>query len=99
MVLPEELPSTDDEEDAADAWGWGDEEDTAVPFSQAPVNNQSAAAIPIISIATREVTLSEKYYISRIPQPLFNSVKKIYDDGARLTQPEFVPIAPVRDIC
>jgi len=34
--------------------------------------------------------LSEKYWISSIPQTILITIEKLYEDAAKLTQPEFV---------
>jgi hypothetical protein len=83
-----------DDDDAADAWGWGDEEiaededakDTdvlAMAPSKPPLERH-------IAPETREVTLSEPYWTSSLPQPVFSTVTDIYSDAARLTSTECV---------
>ena len=36
--------------------------------------------------AVREVTLTEKYTISSMPDPVYNTIKSIIEDGATLTR-------------
>lgn len=88
-------PANDDD-DTEDAWGWGDEVEVDEPMSEdvepsaehSPVDGRS-------SPETREIILSEKYKISSIPQPIFNTISGIFNDGARLTSPECVCSFPV----
>lgn len=104
IKIPQQTPDIEDEDDGADAWGWGDDDDDAEIDATAgnpePTNFRTAQeSEPINALkrpsllqnpSTREMTLSERYWISSIPQPVFNSVKKLYDDAAELTQPESV---------
>lgn len=88
-------PSPIDIDDAAAAWGWGDEEAIAEDEDTPPqpASTQPASSTPQqprISPETREMTLSEKYWTSSLPQPVFNTVVQIYDDGAQLIKPEYV---------
>jgi hypothetical protein len=93
--VPQDTPLEDD--DAADAWGWRDDDvdidDAADPEPTpqgAPVVSElRAAAVPHAS-AIREMILSEKYWISSIPQAILTTIEKLYEDAAKLTQPEFV---------
>ena len=88
------LVAHEDDDDAADAWGWGDED---VVNEATPENNSeppprttipNSRAIP----ETREITLSETYYTSSIPQPVFNTVAGLFNDGAKLASAEYVLI-------
>jgi centromere/kinetochore protein ZW10 len=84
-------PSVEDDDDgAADAWGWGDDDDvTAEPIpGPLPVEDMQHSSEPEIRSELREMTLSEPYWISSIPKPMFDIIKGIYDDGAELTKPE-----------
>lgn len=75
-----------EDDDGTDAWGWGDDDtEIAEPTSPSP---------PMIEPSQkREVTLSEKYSISSMPQPVFDLVTNIYDDGAKLAKMENAPVA------
>jgi len=84
----------DDDEESADAWGWGDEDvvDEPAPENVAgqpshgnPTNPHSQ---PVSQ--TREITLSETYYHSSMPRPVFKTVADIFNDGARLAGPEYI---------
>lgn len=91
-VTPAVASAVTDDDDAADAWGWGDEDAVDQPTAEdvgqpASGDNQPNAQS---SPETREVTLSETYYSSSIPQPLFKTIAGIFNDGARLTSPESV---------
>lgn len=78
------------DDDSADAWGWGDDEtgdgeNTAVEDETTP----EGAEAPIhdrITDAVREVTLTETYTISSMPDPVYNTIKSIIEDGATLTR-------------
>ena len=84
-------PPNEDDDDAADAWGWGDDDATDEPTQDLkPVEEKEHPKGPEIGSAMREVTLSEPYWISSIPNLVFDVIKAIYDDGAELTKPEYV---------
>ena len=88
-IVPETLEYNDD---AADAWGWG-EEDVDEPSSEKvpeplPGNNPANA---VAAPETREITLSETYYTSSIPMPVFQTVAGLFNDGAKLTSSQYVP--------
>jgi hypothetical protein len=77
------------DDDSADAWGWGDEtgdgENTTVEDETTP----EGAEAPIhdrINDTVREVTLTETYTISSMPDPVYNTIKSIIEDGATLTR-------------
>ena len=78
------------DDDAIDAWGWGDDTDDPI----AEVVDQPASRESQLHAQngpdTREVTLSERYHSSSMPQPVFNTVAGIFKDGARLTTSECV---------
>lgn len=86
-----ETPASEEnqDDDAADAWGWGDEdaveEDKPKPLVKAQTNVQETAkeAIPE---PLREVTLTEQYMISAMPGPVLEAMSFILDDAATLTQ-------------
>lgn len=78
--------------DEEDAWGWGDEvavesptdaRSTPIPATLSPIKSHHSAE-------KRNVTLSEKYWISSIPSTIFSHIVSIYEDGAKLMQPEYV---------
>ncbi|KAF4626360.1 hypothetical protein G7Y89_g11800 [Cudoniella acicularis] len=95
----------EDEDDGADAWGWGDEDATEtspiddepniLPGVAAPATNDSSEQQSLVGDA-REMTLSEKYWTSSMPQSVLATVVGIYNDGAILTQPENeqIPVTP-----
>ncbi len=80
----------DQDDDSADAWGWGDDEaaDAENTTAESETNPEGAGA-PFherTSDVVREVTLREKYTISSMPDPVYNTIKSIIEDGATLTQ-------------
>lgn len=87
------IDAGENEDDAADAWGWGDddgaEEEAPNTASDLAAAQSSAPALARrITPETREMTLSEKYWTSSLPQPVYTTVVQIYNDGAQLTKPE-----------
>ncbi|CZR67503.1 uncharacterized protein PAC_17402 [Phialocephala subalpina] len=106
VTTPSPIELTDNEDDAADAWGWGDEDIAeeealdpiaALAAAQTSAPQSSAPALPRrITPETREMTLSEKYWTSSLPEPVYKTVVQIYNDGAQLTKPEseHIPVAP-----
>jgi len=89
-----QTPTTDNDDDGADAWGWGDDDGAEI----SPVLEHSNADRPQIDRAVtpemREVTLSEPYWTSSMPKPLFQTITDIYGDGADLTKKgsESIPV-------
>ncbi|KAF8850831.1 hypothetical protein BDZ45DRAFT_184064 [Acephala macrosclerotiorum] len=98
------IEAADNEDDAADAWGWGDDDaaedaapDPVAALTAAQTSTPIAPSLPRrITPETREMTLSEKYWTSSLPQPVYKTVVQIYNDGAQLTKPEseHIPVAP-----
>ena len=94
------LPDADSIDDAADAWGWADEDDD-IETNVEPSNGGDDALKPQFTPQpmqpeTRQMTLSEKYWITSLPQPVFNTVVDMFNDGASLTKPEVehIPVTP-----
>lgn len=82
-----------DDDDGADAWGWGDEdvEDTTGESRDqpTPMAKQTKKAEPEAPRQVhRKVTLTEKYIISSMPGPVFNTITNIVEDGVKLTREE-----------
>lgn len=88
--------------DEDDAWGWGDDNEVAVetptdelPDTQRTLKTPHLPASPTTlndPAEKRNLTLSEKYWTSSIPSKIFNHVVTIYEDGAKLMQPEYVHV-------
>lgn len=79
---PQQEPRVDE---AAEAWGWGDDD--------APEEAQSeTASRPTVAALeqTREMTLKETYNISSMPEPVLQLIFAILEDGATLTQAQYV---------
>lgn len=75
-------------------WGWGDDDDIIID-DQIENNEQSTAASAKLSSdpqasSVREVTMSETYYTTSLPQSLMKAVTEIYEEGAELLKPESV---------
>lgn len=82
---------TSEDDDVADAWGWGDDDatDDTVPEPK-PVEYTRPLAPGESEPAMREMTLSEPYWTSAIPKAVFDTISVIYNDGAELTKAECV---------
>lgn len=90
----------DEEDDGADAWGWGDEDEELAPAKEeqasaapsAPQSSQpsppKADSPPPRKDSQREVTLTEQYTISSMPNPVFKTIIDIIEDGVMLTREE-----------
>lgn len=79
------------DDDEAEAWGWGDEDDPIEPEIEHEENGPSKT-VPVVPVqakgpeAVREVTLTEKYTISSMPEPVLKIISSILEDAATLTQ-------------
>ncbi|KFY26992.1 hypothetical protein V493_03754 [Pseudogymnoascus sp. VKM F-4281 (FW-2241)] len=87
-VLKEAAP---DDDDVADAWGWGDEDEEEAPAEieekPAPAPGKVETLEPHGSREVqREVTLTEKYTVSSMPEPVFDTINEIIEDGVTLTR-------------
>jgi centromere/kinetochore protein ZW10 len=89
-VLKDAAP---DDDDGADAWGWGDEDEEEAPAeteeqpAPAPVPEKPEILEPQARREVqREVTLTEKYTVSSMPEPVFNTISQIIEDGVTLTR-------------
>lgn len=95
-----EVAPDDQEDDGAEAWGWGDEDEELKPAKEeqaatAPSVPQSsgtsspkADSPPPRKDSQREVTLTEQYTISSMPDPVFKTIIDIIEDGVMLTREE-----------
>jgi centromere/kinetochore protein ZW10 len=90
------------DDDAADAWGWGDDDIADEPVAEPnPAEEKQPSKNEGTTPEMREVTLSEPYWTSSIPKPVFDTINVIYHDGAELTKPECVFssfICPLTDL-
>lgn len=87
--------TADDEDDAADAWGWGDDDATeqTEPESKPQAPKTQTKKHKTLSTApdeSREMVLKETYHISSMPEPVLELILALLEDGAALTQPEYV---------
>ncbi|KAL3418199.1 is centromere binding protein at prophase [Phlyctema vagabunda] len=84
-------PIIDDDETASwsDNWGFGDD-DTAQADDTTDSKPQESAPIE------KEITVSETYTISSIPQHVFDAIKSVLEDAAALSQEnrEQLPVSP-----
>lgn len=71
-------------DDGGEAWGWGDDEPHEEPEKHTAPRPSTAAP------EQREMTLKETYNISSMPEPVLQLVFAILEDGATLTQAEYV---------
>jgi centromere/kinetochore protein ZW10 len=90
------------DDDAADAWGWGDDVIADEPVSEPnPAEEKQPSKNERTTPEMREITLYEPYWTSSIPKPVFDTINVIYHDGAELTKPECVFssfICPLTDL-
>ncbi|KAL2068605.1 hypothetical protein VTL71DRAFT_14942 [Oculimacula yallundae] len=100
VFSPIPTPDEDQIDDAADAWGWGDDDaiDADAPVEPIPAEprQEEPPSIRQEIPATREMTLSEKYFTSSLPRTVYSMVEGVYADGALLTKPEneYIPVTP-----
>ncbi|KAH6673050.1 centromere/kinetochore protein-like protein zw10 [Halenospora varia] len=105
IIAAAEDEEEDDADDAADAWGWGDEDaaetevspvKTKLDMKTRKQSTSGKSEKPNLAGDVREITLSEKYWTSSMPQPVLDTVLEIYEDGARLTKAanETLPVTP-----
>jgi protein transport protein DSL1/ZW10 len=85
--------AVNDDDDVADAWGWGDEDEgeAAEKTEEKPASipEETETLEPQAKMEVqREVTLTEKYTVSSMPDPVFNAIKQIIEDGVTLTREE-----------
>ncbi|KFY36495.1 hypothetical protein V494_05027 [Pseudogymnoascus sp. VKM F-4513 (FW-928)] len=82
--------AADDDDDGADAWGWGDEDEGEAPAEAeepAPEPEKPKKSEPHgMKEVQREVTLTEKYTVSSMPEPVFDTIRHIIEDGVTLTR-------------
>jgi centromere/kinetochore protein ZW10 len=88
-----------DDYDAGDAWGWGDEDDgetigaddptpigEPAPPPQARLNISASLDPSPPRETTREITLTERYTISSIPDAVYKTIIDIIQDAVALTR-------------
>lgn len=99
---PEE-PAITEDDDTADAWGWNEQDDpvvaddndaaaAALPSSPEsdPVTAPPMAARRPSQHGPREMTLTEKYRISSMPESVLDIITSIIEDGTKLSGRECV---------
>lgn len=78
-------------EDDAEAWGWGDDEDgdesIENPQNQSMDKSKPARSEGVTSHAPREVTLTERYTITDIPESILAIVRQQVTDSTAISQP------------
>lgn len=82
------------DDDDGDAWGWGDEdEETSVDASQAKhaakassINGNGASQ----HASPREVTLTERYTVTDIPEAILTIIRQQVADSDAITHPAYV---------
>lgn len=88
---PEEPKQETQDDDGGDAWGWGDDDTQQEPRNEPAARQPSSAPAPA---EQREMTLKETYHISSMPEPVLQLIFAILEDGAALTQAEYVATNP-----
>ncbi|KAH8598209.1 hypothetical protein B0O99DRAFT_616160 [Bisporella sp. PMI_857] len=81
------------DDDADDAWGWGDDPTESTDIDVQPEDAKAESPIAQNSNRNRAVTMKEMYRISSIPQPVYDSITNICEDGAKLAKTDNSPIA------
>ncbi|CAK7563061.1 MAG: ribosome bioproteinsis protein ytm1 [Sporothrix epigloea] len=92
--------SINEDDRAADAWGWGDENTSDAdeqPRQQlksaspkmARKQTLSASAQQPQQQAARQMVMKEKYFISTMPDPLLDLISSILEDGAALMSADY----------
>jgi centromere/kinetochore protein ZW10 len=81
----------DEEEDPADAWGWGDDDQAGGQVNPGAASKPTPSGKPQAGQhqVTRELTLKETYYISSMPEPVLALILALVEDGAALTQEHY----------
>ncbi|KAF2454783.1 hypothetical protein BDY21DRAFT_290610 [Lineolata rhizophorae] len=102
MAKPEQDGDDYAEDDAEEAWGWGDEDGEAnkpaAPKSQAPGNgalktNGTGAKGVQQEPREREVELRENYTITAVPDGILEIIAQVIADAEELAQPRFADTA------
>lgn len=95
-VAIEDQRHVSDEDDGAEAWGWGDEDDGGSPTStrsrlaQDPPLSSKKNDLPIPKPpAEREVTLRETYTISNLPQEILEIIVNVISESESLQTSNF----------
>lgn len=76
-----------------DAWGWGEDDDNAEPEIDEPTRIErepTPQPPPKKAPQLLQKTITEKYWTSSLPQPILKTINEIFNDGARLLEPEYV---------
>jgi centromere/kinetochore protein ZW10 len=83
-----------EEDDMEDAWGWGDGDDVMEdpvadedPLPPMEVASPASPARTRSHPNQREVTLTERYLVSQMPERVLHNIKHIIGDSATLSQP------------
>ena len=91
--LINEAPPND--EDVDEAWGWNDDDDDVDSEAAKPAQlkemyslQEAPSPADTRNKSTREMTMTERYWTSSLPQPIVATIRQIYEDGAKLLQPE-----------
>ena len=81
----------EEEDDPTEAWGWGDEAQNDDTAPEPALTAPSSSSKP----QTRELTFKETYSISSLPQPVLDLIASLAEDGAALTEGDYVnsPVA------
>ncbi|KEQ95618.1 hypothetical protein AUEXF2481DRAFT_4591 [Aureobasidium subglaciale EXF-2481] len=101
-AVSSEQPAKDEnmeEDDAADAWGWGDDEQVAdeAPKLSSPKKTKKAASTEqVTQSGDRELTLRETYTVTAVPDGILDIVLQVVSDAETLTDPSYLgsPIGP-----
>jgi protein transport protein DSL1/ZW10 len=91
---------SEDDEEAADAWGWGDEENDQ---ESAEMDHKSSLTEETLTMrdghstsrdhGPREITLTEHYIVTDIPDSVIDLIDKQISDSESLKLPEYVALS------
>jgi protein transport protein DSL1/ZW10 len=93
----QEITTTNDDEDGADAWGWGDENEEIEHSSSFPAETKQHSLETVRKkgpTAPKSITLRETYTITHIPSTIITLISSVLDDATTLSSPSF----PIHEI-
>ncbi|KAH8693632.1 Centromere/kinetochore Zw10-domain-containing protein [Talaromyces proteolyticus] len=79
------------DDDADDAWGWGDDNEDRNPVEkeEAPLRNPHQEKSSSKPTAAKEITLTETYMVTDIPDSIITLVMRQISDSQSLSGPDF----------
>ena len=81
--------NTNNEDDATDAWGWGDDEENPQKVETVSESTKSNGTTPRKAQAEREVVLKETYTVTDMPDRILTIISKELQDANDINKEEF----------